>query len=135
MIQINAKKKKLIQDIARKYNLRLLFLFGSQVSGNTHKESDFDFGYIAARGLSLNEEGRLIGNLMPIAEVNDERMINLVNFQGASPLLRYAAAQNAELLYEKNAGDFAAFQAYAFKTYIETLPLFRLKAKRMGIAL
>ena len=71
---------------------------------------------------------------MPIAEVNDERLINLVNFQGANPLLRRAAGENAELLYEKESGMFAEFQAYAFKSYIETLPLFRLKAERMGIS-
>ena len=134
MIQISHKKEEQVIKIAQKYDLSLLFLFGSQVSGQTHKESDFDFGYIASRGLSIEEEGRLIGELMPVAEVNDERAINLVDFKRACPLLLYSALNSAQLLYEKEKDAFANLQNYAFKIYIETLPLFKLKAERMGIA-
>ena len=34
-----------IEEIAKKYSLKLLLLFGSQSSGKTHPMSDFDFGY------------------------------------------------------------------------------------------
>jgi len=134
MLKINQEKDGLIRKIAQKYDLRLLFLFGSQITGQTHKESDFDFGYLASPDLSIEEEGYLIGELMPIAEANDERAVNLVNFKRASPLLLHSALNNAQLLYEKEAGAFANFQNYGFKVYIETLPLFELKAERMGIA-
>src|SRR3989344_7749574 len=106
MFSINHKKEGLVKKAAEKYGLSLLFLFGSQITGQTHKESDFDFGYVSSRGLSVEEEGYLIGELMPIAEVSDERAINLVNFKRASPLLLYSALHNAQLLYEKETDAF-----------------------------
>ena len=131
--EITEKLKSRVENLAHKYGLNLLFLFGSQITGQTHKESDFDFGYIANRDLSMEEEGRLIIELMPVARVRDERIINLVSFKRAKPLLLYSALNNAQLLYEREAGYFAGYQAYAFKIYVETLPLFKLKAERLGI--
>jgi len=135
MIGIDDKKRELVRQIAQKYNLRLFVLFGSQVTGQTHKESDFDFGYIADRDLSLDEEGRLIGEIMPLAEIKDERMVNLVSLKKTSPLLFYSALNNSQLIYEEEEGALADLQAYAFKVYVETLPLFRLKAERLGVTL
>ena len=134
MLKITPQKQGSIQKIANQYGIFLLFLFGSRVTGQTHQESDYDFGYLSERNLSLEEEGRLIGELMPIAEIKDERLINLVSLKKASPLLLYAAVNRAQLLYEKEKDAFAEFRAYAFKKHIENLPLVRLKAEKMGIA-
>ena len=133
MIKIDEKKEELIQNIARKYDLRLLFLFGSRVTGRVHKESDFDFGYISNRVLSMMEEGQMIIDLMPIAEVRDERIINLVSFKMAKPLLLYSATSNAQLLYEKENDYFDELKLRAFRMYVEIIPLLKIKAERMGI--
>lgn len=134
-VEINEKLKDRVAKLAEKYGLRLVFLFGSQVTGRTHKESDFDFGYISSRELSITDEGYLIIDLMPVAKVRDERLINLVNFKKASPLLLYSALNNAQLLFEDKPGFFSNIQAYAFKLFVETQPLYRLKAERLGINL
>lgn len=134
-IQIDNKLKDLVIKLAEKYGLRLLFLFGSQVTGQTHKESDFDFGYISSRDLSITDEGNLIIDLMPVARVRDERFINLVDFKKANPLLLYSALNDAQLLFENKSGFFSNLQAYSFKLFIETQPLYQLKAERLGINL
>jgi len=135
VINIDSKKENLIKKIVGEYELQLLFLFGSRVTGRIHKESDYDFGYISERDLSLEEEGQFIIDLMPIAGARDERLINLVNFKRAKPLLLYAATNEAQLLYEKLPGYFANLQARAFRMYVEIIPLIKMKAERMGIKL
>lgn len=35
--------KEKIKEIAEKYNINTLYIFGSQASGKTHKNSDYDF--------------------------------------------------------------------------------------------
>lgn len=132
MIKITEKKIKYIKKIAQKYSLELLLLFGSQVTGKTHKESDFDFGYLSLRRLNLDQEGRLINNLLFLVENYDERAINLVNVRKATPLLLYAMTSRAQLLYERKPETFAALRACAFKKYVETKPLYKLKAERLG---
>jgi len=45
-MEIDDKKEKLMREIAQKYDLRLVLLFGSQVDGKQlHNESDFDVAY------------------------------------------------------------------------------------------
>lgn len=126
-----AEKEKYIQDLAQQYSLELLLLFGSRISGQIHKESDYDIAYLSERKLDLEEEGRLIIALLPLIGEQDERLINLVNMKKASPLLFYAITSNARVIFEKEPSAFATLRAYAFKKYIETKPLYEEKARRL----
>jgi len=45
-MEINREK---IEKIAKKYNLELMVLFGSQATGQTHSRSDVDLGVISKR--------------------------------------------------------------------------------------
>lgn len=120
-----------VNTIAKKYSLRLLLLFGSQVTGKTHKESDFDVAYLSEKELHIEDEGRLILDLMPILNISDERLINLVNIKRASPLLFYAMTSSCKLLFAENPLVFPTLRAYAFKKYIETQPLYKLREERL----
>ena len=132
MIELTEQKKKHIKKLAQKYSLDLLLLFGSQISGKTHKESDFDFAYLSSRKLDLDQEGQLINDLLFLVEKRDERVINLVNIKKAVPLLLYAMTSQSQLLYEKEPATFAALRAYSFKKYIETKPLYQMRAERLS---
>jgi len=132
MITVSEGQKKKLADIAQKYSLELLLLFGSQVTGKTHQESDFDIGYLASSRLDLDEQGRLINDLLAIVKPKDERLINLVPIRNANALLLYAMTKNAQVLYEGQPMTFARLRAYAFKKYIETKPLYELKFERLG---
>jgi len=46
MLNLNKVKPK-IEEIARKYNLNFMVIFGSRISGLVHKESDIDLAYSA----------------------------------------------------------------------------------------
>ena len=135
MIKLTSTKQTLINQLAKDHQLELLILFGSQITGQTHRESDFDIGYVSQRELTSEDEGRLIISLMPIVEQKDERMINLVNLKRVTPLLLYAATSRCQILYESTSTTFFALRAYAFKQYLEIKPLYQLKAERLGIKL
>ncbi|MEK7500650.1 MAG: nucleotidyltransferase domain-containing protein [Patescibacteria group bacterium] len=134
-ILLNEKAKTKIEQLAQKYNLELVLLFGSQVTGKVHKESDYDIGYVSARKLDLDDEGRLINDLMGVVGVDDERFINLVNIKKANPLLLYAITSSCQVLYEKEPTVFARLRAFAFKQYVETKPLYEEKARRLREAI
>lgn len=122
---------ELIAHVARTYGLSLVILFGSQATGHTHKESDYDIGCISKVPLSFAQQGMLIYALITIVHVSDERCISLVNLRTAPPLLLHLATSNARVLYENEPTVFPRLQAYAFARYIETLPIREANYRRL----
>jgi predicted nucleotidyltransferase len=123
-MKVNGFKNK-IKEIAKKYNLDLVLLFGSQVRDKKylHKESDFDIAYLAKKDLNLMEESKLICDIMAIFK--SER-IDLVNLKRADPLLMKQIFENHKILYCKDPKIYSLYQIYALKRYIEAKPLFEL---------
>ena len=113
-----------IQDVARRYQLQLVLLFGSQSDGRTHKESDVDIAYAGARPLDIDSEARLIVALAPIFGTDH---IDLVDMHRASALILYAITTEGVVLYKDNDLVFPTLRAYAFKRYVEEGSIFRLK--------
>ena len=110
-----------IKELADKYNLNLVLLFGSQVTGKTHSESDFDVAYMSNKKLSFNDEVKLNTNLTEIFE-NDQ--VSLVNLKTASPLLTKLITDNCIVLYEREKYVFSNLLTYVLRTYEEARPLF-----------
>jgi len=109
-----------IDEIAKKYNLRLLIQFGSSVRGKTHRESDVDFAYLAVRPLSLEEEGKLILDLaralsIPIAKIDLSSLHRAKN-----PLFLFELFKNATPLYVENTTIFDKYKLYSINIYFET---------------
>ncbi len=119
----NDKTKKL-KEIASQYGLHLVILFGSQVKGATHKESDVDIAYASASPLDIDSEARLIVDLAPIFGTD---RIDLVDLHRASALILYAVTTEGVVLYQDNDLAFPTLRAYAFKRYVEEGSIFRLK--------
>ena len=119
------EKNKQINKIAKKYDLELLLLFGSQVANKKylHKESDFDIAYLSKRDLDLMEESKLICDLMPVFK---SEKVDLVNLRKANPLLMQQIFANHKLMYCRNPEIYSLYQIYAMKRYIEAKPLFDL---------
>lgn len=122
------QNKKRLKEIAKKYSLELVLLFGSRASGTDYKGSDFDIAYVSQKELNLEEESCLIIDLTPIFRSEN---IDLVNLKKSPPLLFYAIFQNCQILYEKESLLFPTWRAYAFKRYIESKPLYEEKYKKL----
>ncbi|MEK7480790.1 MAG: nucleotidyltransferase domain-containing protein [Patescibacteria group bacterium] len=118
-----------IVAIAEKYQLSLVLLFGSQATGKTHKQSDYDVAYLSERPLALMEESSLIVDLMPVFQT---LTVDLVNLHNASPLLLKKIAERCMMLYEKERHLFAQFRIYAYKRYMEAQRLFRMRDQQLN---
>jgi len=127
----NIKNVKKLREIAEKYNLKLLLLFGSRAGNKKflHKESDFDVAYLPKNDLDLMKEAKLICDLMPIFR---SEKIDLANLKKASPFLFYSIFQNCQILYADNPLLFYYLRSYAFKKYVETKPLYQERTKRIN---
>lgn len=127
MIELTDKKQKELTEIREKYDLRLLILFGSRVSGKLHKESDYDIAYLSNRVFSFEDEGRLISDLMKIVETSDDRLINLVNIREAGPLLLKEIFREHQVLFKEKGDTYQAYKIYSIKNYLDSRSLFELK--------
>lgn len=109
--------KELSQQIPEKIPyLKMLVLFGSRATGNTHPSSDWDFAVLCDEelrnihtrnnGFSLFELPMLIGELFNINPDN----IDVVELDRCSKLISHFIASDGKVLYEKEANQFKNFR-------------------------
>jgi len=115
-------REKLL-EIIKKYDLKLLLLFGSQANGQIHKESDVDLAFLSEKKLSFKDEILLNTEFCNIFRTN---RVDTVDLKKADPLLKHEIAKNYQLLYGTKE-DLFEFKALAFKNYINHLPLLELE--------
>lgn len=102
-----------LAPLARRDNLRLIVLFGSQVSGRTHPASDVDVAVLMERTLSQAQRTRLWADLSALFQAD----IDLTLLNRAEPLLLNQVATRGRLLYESKRGAWQDFKGYAFRYY------------------
>ena len=127
------KIKLEIAELADKYKLSLVLVFGSRASGKIHSGSDIDIAYLSSVTLSLEDESQLVLDLANILKTN---LVDLVSIRASSPLLLKEIADNAVVLYESEKSLFSEFRLYSFKKFFESKRLFALRSdylkKRLG---
>lgn len=128
-MEIDVAKEKLMQDVVRKYDLRLVLLFGSRVEGKQlHNESDFDVAYLSKRKLDLMDEARMMTEIAPYFHSDN---IDLVNLKNAPPLLYYAVFDKCQVLFQEDELLFPTLRIYAFRKFVEMQPIYELKFQRL----
>lgn len=65
-LSITPERFQHIAEIAKKYGLKLVVLFGSHVTGKLHTESDVDIAVLPERPLSFQNEMRLRADLVAV---------------------------------------------------------------------
>ncbi|MBU6431311.1 MAG: nucleotidyltransferase domain-containing protein [Patescibacteria group bacterium] len=121
------KIKPRIKELAEKYGLSLMMLFGSQVTGKTHKDSDFDIAYLSDKKLSFEDEGRMIIDLVPIIGARDERLVNLSDIRKAGALLLKEIFDKHQVLFCADRNIYDSYKIFAVKNFIESRQLFDLR--------
>lgn len=119
------KIKPQIKKLAEKYGLSLVMLFGSQVSGKTHKESDFDFAFATEIYKSPRETAEMLFDFTRELRIGNN--IELVNLKNASPFLLKQVAMNSILIYEQGPHLYNLFKIYAIKRHMEERKFLKLK--------
>lgn len=128
IMKLSQKQNQKIEEIAIRYHLKLVLLFGSQSENRIHKESDFDVAYLAENPLDFESEYRLNYEFTNIFQMD---RVDTVDLRKAPPLLLYAIFQSPQVLFRENDLIFSLYQVYAFKKYIEARPLFEEKLRRL----
>ena len=107
-----------LEPIARKHDLKLIVLFGSQANGRTHPDSDVDVAIMPAHRLSLHERGEIWSALCHLFEA----AVDLGVLDHAQPLFMYHVA-DGQALYEGEPWAWANFKLYARRQFWDTAPL------------
>ena len=123
---------RMIEEIAQRYGLELIILFGSRAKGNPHAESDCDVAVKAGESFPLEESERLrwetaleeeLAVVLAVPEGLD-----LVVLNEAPSLLAYEVARSGRPLYERDSLVFRRFQSSAYLRYFDDERLY-LKRK------
>lgn len=104
--------------------LRLLLLFGSRAQGRAHDRSDWDFGYLGDADFDAEPLHRAL-----VVELRSER-VDLVNLATASGLLRYRAAGQADVIFER-LEEFRRFWLEAVGFWCDAEPVLRRGYERV----
>jgi|SRR3989338_9394913 len=127
-IEINEKLKSGVEQLAHRYGLRLVLLFGSQAIGQTHKESDIDVAYLPEKSFDFDQECYLNYEFTNIFR---QDRVDTVDIKKAHPLLMYTVFDHPKILFQADNKIFSIYQAYAFKKYIEAKPIFEERSRRL----
>lgn len=120
--------------LCREYDLELVILFGSRVTGQTHQASDTDIGVLRRGGpVPLDQVLNLDYRLSQIIKPGEVDVVDLCRVSG---LLRHIACEKGALLYERAPGLLADFRVRAWNLYQdERLAIRRYDAEAIRIAL
>ncbi|GIX29051.1 MAG: hypothetical protein KatS3mg123_2932 [Burkholderiales bacterium] len=109
-----------LADVAKRYGLRLVVLYGSHAKHHAGPESDLDIAVLGCRA----EE--FLDCYTDLAEVFQRYSLDLVRLEDADPLLRHEIMHQNVLLW----GDpdlFYEYRAYAYRDFIDSSDLFALE--------
>lgn len=114
-----------IKKLAKKYDLKLLLLFGSRLKNKKflHPESDMDIAYVGQGELTGEE---IINFNCDLIDIFKHDKIDVVDLKKAPPLLFFEISKNSLLLFGKEM-DYLEFKAMAFKRFIDAQSLFELE--------
>ena len=91
------KSKKRIAEICRRYKIRELSLFGSQVRGDFSEKSDFDFL------VEFEPEAKIgfieLGFIQEELEKVVDKPVDLVPKEGLKKLIRQQVLEESEIVY------------------------------------
>ncbi|MBI4599756.1 nucleotidyltransferase domain-containing protein [Candidatus Uhrbacteria bacterium] len=128
-MEITKLQKESIAEIAKKYGLTLVLLFGSQARGKTHRESDIDIGFLSEKSMmSLREIADIEFEMAQKTKMSN---VELVRLAGMSSLFLRQVMNEGRVLYEDKPGVFTSFASYVFKRFVEEKPLRDLKKQSL----
>jgi predicted nucleotidyltransferase len=117
-----------LEDIANKYDLELILMFGSQVNDSTHSESDIDIAVYSKKPITEEKKIQLVYELALI--LKNER-VDLVDIKMVSPLLKKKIFENYRVLYQKERFLVYQLELSALKEFKESKVLYDIRHERL----
>lgn len=123
--ELTPEKKQGLEKIARENGLSLVLLFGSQVTGKIHSQSDIDFAFRSEKRISPADEALL---QLEFSKILKSKNIELVNLRNSGPVLLRQIARKSVLIFEKEPAGYARFKIYAYKLFMESKKLLEMRS-------
>lgn len=114
--------KNTLANLVKKYDLKIVILFGSVAKNRATKDSDIDLAVMSHSKIVLKKELELRYELQNLYK----REVDLVFLKNAGPLLLGQIAKEGKLLFGKKK-DFDSIRINAMKSYLDFEPYFRLQ--------
>ena len=121
------ERKRKLKEYAEKRGLVALYLFGSVAQGRATRLSDVDIAVLLPHEDVENlfeKRLRLVVDLMELLEESD---VDLVVLNEAPPLLAHRILTEGELLYSRDEGERARFEARKVLEYLDFKPVLELQ--------
>lgn len=116
-MEIQERQKNKIIEICRQFGVKILLLFGSQVSQKTHKESDIDLAFASQHSLDFEQHAAFNSELQAV--FGDTR-VETVDILKTNPLLKKMIFDEHIPLYVEDKNLYYSLSSYAVKGYLET---------------
>jgi predicted nucleotidyltransferase len=111
------------EAVADMPEIQLVYLFGSQVTGNLGPASDYDFGVFLDSAAAWPQIRAELGHRL--AQTLDTGRIDLVLLNRAPIELAFAVIAQGELLFERDVATRVEYEARVMSLYGDYLPILR----------
>lgn len=126
-MKISDSQKQKIKEIGKKFNLKLMLVYGSYANGKHREESDLDIACLGKKPIDFDAQLNLYSALTEVFG-DIERELDVVVLREKDPLFLYQIAKNSQLIYG-NQADYNEFRAFAFRNYIDSKDIRDLEKK------
>ena len=116
------------QEIAKKFSIYFLLLFGSKAEGTDTADSDVDIAVYADHVLSEEEKINLAFELSLIFKTEN---IDLVDIKSASPMLKRKIFEKYKILYLKEPFILYQVELSSLREYDESKILYEIRNQRL----
>lgn len=110
---------KIGPNLCKKFNVKLMYLFGSQAKGNAVQQSDFDIAVLfketPSDPLAIRESMNLSSELSKFFP----NKIDVVSLHYTPLLLKYEVVAHGQILYCEEENDRINFEVAVTKEYID----------------
>ena len=122
---LTKEQKQKINQLGKRYNLRLILLYGSFARGENHPDSDMDIAILGKKTIDFDTFLSIYSEMFAVFGNNQRGEIDLNSLHNINPLFRFYVMRDSILLFGKTV-DYYSFKAYAFRDYQDSQSLLKL---------
>ena len=122
---ITKEQKRKIEKVGRKYNLKMVLLYGSCATGKKKAGSDLDIAVLGQEPIEMNKLLEIHNDIADIFGDSRQQELDLKSLHDVNPFFHFEVMRHSVLLYG-NPVDYYSFKAYAFRDFQDSQSLFNL---------
>ena len=112
-------------------NVDLLVIFGSQIDGTVHPDSDIDIGVVFSR---IDTNQRAYGQLYALLQAAfPNHRLDLVDLPQAPLALQHRATQHGKVIYQSTPSSFANVREQVMSHYYDFLPIIKIHEQALQL--